>query len=140
MANLKQAKKWLERASSDYADATVLDKHTWPKSVETICYLCQQATEKSLKSILVYNEEEVPKTHNIRELMNRCAKYDSSIKMDGRIVNKMTDFATASRYPDNMNEWTEEDTKLGLKHSKQILDMVALYLENANEEQNDNLG
>jgi len=135
MANLEQAKKWLERANSDHADATVLDKHTWPKSVETICYLCQQATEKSLKSILVYNEAQVPKTHNIRDLMNKCAKYYSSIKMDGRIVQKMTDFATASRYPDNMNEWTEEDAKLGLKHSRQILDTVAQYLENTNEEQ-----
>jgi len=135
MAKLEQAKRWLERAQSDYADAIVLDNHTWPKSVETICYLCQQVTEKSLKSILIYHEDEVPRTHNIRDLMNSCIKHEPSVKIDGKIAMKLTDFSVASRYPDNMNEWTEEDMKLGLKYAKQTLDIVKQYLEKAEKEQ-----
>jgi len=137
MAHFENAKKWLDRAKSDYADALVLDKHTWPKSTETICYLCQQATEKALKTILVYNGDEVPKIHNIRDLMNLCVKYEPTVKVETRISMKLTDFAIASRYPDNLNEWTEEDTKLGLKYSNHTIDIVSAYLEKAEKETED---
>ena len=67
--------------------------------------------------------------------MNICVKYEPSVKIETRIAMKLTDFAIASRYPDNMNEWTEEDMKLGIKYSKQTIATVSQYLETAEKEQ-----
>lgn len=72
----------------------------------------------------MFHGDEVPRTHSINDLINKCSKYNFSVRMDKKIINKITDFAILSRYPDSMNEFTEDDAKLALKYSKQILDTV----------------
>ena len=61
-----------------------------------------------------------------------------SIQMDRKISKLITDYATLSRYPDNMNEWAEEDAKLALKYANQTLDAVNQYLAKAEKVQNSN--
>ena len=124
MADIEYAKEWLEYAQRDYDFSVDVESHFWPKHMEKICYNCQQSVEKALKAILAYNEVEIPRTHNIWQLVNECIKYEPSIQMEERIANKMTDYATISRYPDNMTAWTDADAKLALKHAKITLDMV----------------
>jgi len=128
MPDIIYAKKWLDRSQKDYDFATKIEKHFWPKDLEQICYHCQQATEKALKAVLAYNETEIPKIHTIGKLVDACNKYDFSIQIDRKIAKLITDHAALSRYPDNMNEWTEEDARLALKYAKLTLNTVIQYL------------
>ena len=130
MPDMVYAKKWLDRAQKDYDFATKIEKHFWPKDLEQICYHCQQSIEKALKAVLAYNEVEIPRIHIIGRLVDECSKYGFSIQIDRKIAKLITDYATLSRYPDNMNEWTEEDARLALKYAKQTLDISGQYLEN----------
>jgi len=128
MPDLVYAKKWLERAQRDYDFAVKIEQHFWPKDLEQICYHCQQATEKALKSVLAYNEIEIPKIHVIGRLVAECSNYGFSVQIDRKVAKLITDHATLSRYPDNMNEWSKEDAKLALKYAKLTLDAVNQYL------------
>jgi len=43
-----------------------------------IAYHCQQSAEKFLKAFLVFHGNEIPKTHNIEFLLERCKIIDKS--------------------------------------------------------------
>ena len=135
MPDIVYAKKWVDRAQKDYDFASKIEKHFWPKDLEQICYHCQQATEKALKSVLAYNEVEIPKIHIISRLLDECKNFGFPFTIDRKIAKLITDHATLSRYPDNMNEWTEEDARLALKFSKLTLDAVNQYLTDAEKVQ-----
>ena len=53
MANeyLDDAKEWLSFAEADLGVAEHLNKTYHPKPLEIICFHCQQAAEKAVKSI-----------------------------------------------------------------------------------------
>ena len=124
MADIKYANEWLDYAQRDYDFAVDIESHFWPKHMEKICYNAQQAAEKALKAILAYHEAKIPKTHSISLLLIECSHFDTSITLDEKIAAKMTDYATLSRYPDNVTMWSEVDAKLALKYAKIILDMA----------------
>jgi len=136
MPDIVYAEKWRERAQKDYDFASKIEKYFWPKDLEQICYHCQQATEKGLKAVLAYNEVEIPKIHVIWRLLEDCRSFGFSIEIDRKTAKLITDHATLSRYPDNMNEWSEEDAKLALKYAKLTLDTVRQYFADSEKEQN----
>ena len=82
--------------------------------------------------MLAYHEADIPKIHIIERLIEICNEYGLAIEMDRKIARIITDFATLSRYPDNMNEWTEDDAKLALKYAKLTLEAVCQYFNNDN--------
>jgi HEPN domain-containing protein len=58
------AYEWLFRAKDDLECAEyLLGKHPLP--VEIICFHCQQSTEKILKGLLILQEIQPPKTHDL---------------------------------------------------------------------------
>ena len=138
MYDLDYAKEWIKFAERDYAVALHLSKTFHPLPTENICYGCQQSVEKSLKAILAYNEDDIPKTHDIELLHQLCQKYTDKIELDISITRALTRFATKSRYPDNVFDFTKEESELGLKYAKQILDKVkeVLKLPQDNETEN----
>jgi HEPN domain-containing protein len=70
-------KQWLDLAESDLG----LSKHLLDEGIylEDACFHCQQAAEKYLKAFLVRHQIEFPKTHNLGELLERCAKADPGL-------------------------------------------------------------
>jgi len=134
MADMEHAKEWLEYAQRDYDFAVDVESHFWPKHMEKICYNCQQSTEKSLKAVLACYEVDIPKSHNIGQLVDECKKHDSSIKMEDKVSRQMTRYATISRYPDNVTSWNDNDAKLALKYAKSTLEMVRKALNIPQEE------
>ena len=124
MANTEHANEWLRFAKMDYAVA-VHNKTLHPVPLEIICFHCQQASEKALKAILAYHEDEIPRTHNISEILNLCETHCTGII--GRFskhADRLTVFAVVTRYPDGEMEVTEEDMEFALDGAEQILTYV----------------
>ena len=44
----------------------------------SICFHAQQAAEKYLKAFLAFHGQAAPKSHNIEDLIRRCAEIDTS--------------------------------------------------------------
>ena len=66
------AEGWLRFARSDLVLASI----PRPAGVlpENLCFHAQQAAEKALKAVLLSKGMEVPRTHNIRTLLDRLAE------------------------------------------------------------------
>lgn len=60
------AKRWLQFAASDFLLA-----RSRPTGVlfEMLCFHAQQAAEKAIKAVLIAQEIEFPRTHNLRVLL-----------------------------------------------------------------------
>ena len=128
MHNFDDAKSWVTFAQRDYDVAVHLSKTFHPMPIENICYNCQQAVEKALKAVLIYFTDDCPKTHDIGSLHKLCKEYSTEIELTTSIARTLTRFATKSRYPDDVNDFTEADTVLGLKYAGQILEQVGKIL------------
>lgn len=102
--DLNDAKEWLEYAKADLGVADHLFKTYYPKPLAIICYHCQQAAEKSVKTIIVLygSQGGMPRRHDVFLLLNQ-------IKNMVSIDNKFYDYAdilapygVAMRYPNEL--------------------------------------
>ena len=123
MHDINHAKEWINISERDYGVALHLYQTYKPMPTENICYGCQQSVEKSLKAVLAYNNDTIPKTHDISRLSALCQAHTDELKIDPKIARILTSFATESRYPDSI-DFTKEDAELGLKYAEQILNKV----------------
>jgi HEPN domain-containing protein len=65
----RQTAQWVLKAEEDWAGARELAART-PPLRDLACFHCQQAAEKYLKSLLQELGAAVPKTHNLKDLLN----------------------------------------------------------------------
>lgn len=93
---------------------------------ENVCYMAQQAIEKSIKALLCHLGEPIPFSHSIELLLDRLPGPLQPKEADALIV--LTDFATIRRYNEGNEIITEEDMKATLSATKRLLDFVALQL------------
>ena len=87
---------WLKSARSDLAlaladvEGTLLEAH---------CYHAQQAVEKALKAVMIDRDIFFPYTHNIADLLDILAENGIFVDVDPGIANRLTEYATVTRYP-----------------------------------------
>ena len=74
----EEAREWLRLAARDLRLAELALKDAPPLTGEAL-YHMQQAAEKALKGFLVSRRVEYPLTHDLRTLLQRCAKLDASL-------------------------------------------------------------
>jgi len=91
------AKLWLEFAKEDLESSRVL----WERGlIRTATYHLQQAAEKSLKSLLVLQGVEVPKTHDIDKIIKSLSDF-YVIPKDIQDAVNLTEYTFTTRYPDD---------------------------------------
>ena len=134
MSDLATVAEWLKFAERDYEIALHLSKTFHPLPVENICYNCQQATEKAIKGILILHKGDYPRTHDIESLHELCKEAGTDFGLTLSMTRTLTRFAKKSRYPDDVFDFTETDTEIGLKYAKQILNQAREVLANAKKE------
>jgi len=123
--NKKLYDEWIEIADGDYDLAKRVFESQWPKQSIRICFHCQQAIEKYLKGYLVYNDEEIVKTHILNYLIDICIKYDESFKTLRDMCTYLTPFAVQVRYPDAAFDVTDAEAKKALDYAKAIIDFIS---------------
>ncbi|MCL2188310.1 MAG: HEPN domain-containing protein [Defluviitaleaceae bacterium] len=129
MRDFDVVKEWLRYAQRDYDIALHLNESFHPLPVENICYNCQQAIEKALKGVLILMVGDYPKTHDIRELHQLCKEAGVDFTLQPSATRTLTRFATKSRYPDDVYDFTEADAEMGLKYAKQVLTQAKEVLD-----------
>jgi len=116
------AADWLRHAYSDLALATLTPS---PRILlEQLCFHAQQAAEKSLKAILVAYGTPVPRTHNLRSLLD-LLPVDLSIPSDVLDAAGLSDYAVASRYPGT----TEPVDAQELREAAEMAEAVVYWAE-----------
>ena len=65
---------WLRKADSDLKNAELC--LAADESLDTACFHCQQAAEKSLKAYLMAGKAKFPFTHDLNRLLDHCSRLD----------------------------------------------------------------
>lgn len=74
----------------------------------SICFHAQQAAEKTLKAFLAFHQEQVPKSHDIGDLIERCAKIDPSLGKLMPIADSLRLFGVEIRYSPTKDKAADE--------------------------------
>ena len=75
---IEEVKEWVEKADHDLGSAKIIYLHL-PDYFDTIAFHCQQAVEKYIKAILVFNKIEFQRSHDLvylLELLSRRIEID----------------------------------------------------------------
>lgn len=89
---------WLQKAEHDLETAQRALTGGAPIT-DTAAYHCHQAAEKALKAFLAARLEPLVKTHDLMDLLTRCAAADVRFAdwVDG--ISELSAFGTVLRYP-----------------------------------------
>lgn len=127
--NQKLAKEWLKAALDDIKtiERILEDKEL----THIVAFHSEQAIEKSLKAILIYNNQEIPKIHSLIRLFGICESY---IKIDLKeyqeLIIKLDELYLDSRYPADFGllpygKPSEKDALSFYKFAKKIFEIIA---------------
>lgn len=128
--NKKLSIEWLKAA---YCDIAVLEKIVDDSFItQMTSFHAQQSIEKSLKAILEYHEDNVPKKHDVLLLKDKVQKY---IQIDNEyILEALNTLYIDSRYPGELGllpngKPTLQDAQEFYNFAKDIFYQVCELLE-----------
>jgi HEPN domain-containing protein len=102
---------WLRKAEADYRVARKLAQSK-PRENDHICYCCQQASEKLLKTLLVEFGLPVPRTHNLEDLLGVLRPHHPELFSLRRGLLFLSRFAVDVRYPGFHTRRSQADAAL----------------------------
>jgi HEPN domain-containing protein len=120
--NIGEAKRWLRFAAEDLrgAEGLMLQPDAMPRHA---CWLAQQAAEKAIKAVLVFQEIEFPKTHDLDALRNRVPE-GWRLNLKAPDLAGLTEWSVEARYPGDWPEATAADAREALDQARGILESV----------------
>lgn len=102
--------EWVAKAEGDFLTAGRELRARKAPNYDAVCFHAQQCAEKYLKAMLQENERNIPKIHNLIELMLLCEEIDSSFEMLRADLVTMERFSVQIRYPGKTAE--KEDAQI----------------------------
>ena len=90
---------WFKKSQEDLSFAELGMQH---KYFTHICFLCQQAAEKSFKAFLIAKVSHYPRTHRLPDLLKLCQEVDPEFARFKQAAIFLDDFYTPARYPDTI--------------------------------------
>lgn len=123
MKNQDIVKDWMKRAESNLYRAKsgkISDKILY----EDLCYDCQQATEKSLKALLIALNNEIPRTHNIGSLIRLLHIDGYIIPEPVLLASALTEYAVNTRYPGDYEPVKDSDYEIALHMAEEVCSWV----------------
>lgn len=125
---LHDIKLWLEFAKYDLKSAKWQHKG---KIYTSACYASQQSAEKSLKSLSLFENSQIPKIHSLQDILRTITKTNTSdIQTDARNLEK---YYISTRYPGEYGGpeglYNQQDSKKAIKSAESILSFVTKILK-----------
>lgn len=118
---MQEHERWLRIVKEDLKVALLLLES---EALSTAVYHCQQAAEKALKAYLVFENQEVIKTHDLMKLVVLCCKLDSDFRQLHNAAESLNPFATKFRYPTEFDIPDYKDTKSAVVQAQSIVNFV----------------
>ena len=115
--------QWLDKGKNELRSAEYLSTMHHQTPDEVICYLCQQSAEKYLKGFIFSHDIEPDKTHDLKELLNKCQQYNAEFSALSSKIHILTGYAISPRYPNELGI-TNDDMKIALSYAKSIQEFV----------------
>ena len=97
------ARGWLCKADSDLANARQTIAGEGP--YDTACFHAQQAIEKSLKAVIAYHGEPIPRTHELKGLAEQACRLAPGLELDRERCELRESLSVELRY--DMGFWPD---------------------------------
>jgi HEPN domain-containing protein len=114
-------RRWLAYAEEDLEAAQKLLSSSG--SPRHACFLAQQAAEKALKAVLVFEQLGVPRTHDLEGIRSLIPER-WAVKSSRAELEVLSQWSTASRYPELSVVATEEDAVTAIEQARLVVDAV----------------
>jgi HEPN domain-containing protein len=121
--------EWIDYATKDINSAKFL-LGMRPAPLEIICYHCEQATEKILKCYLIHQDEDPPRTHDLKLLCKRCADLDKTFDAISQSCINLTPYGVQPRYPFEI-EILEADMQKAITDAECVMEFVVQKIKPA---------
>lgn len=95
-------KEWLIKGLADLATAKREIRARKEPNYDAVCFHAQQAVEKLLKAKLVVLGREVPRTHDLAQLLGMVTDREPLWESWRTAMNELTSYAVELRYPGEM--------------------------------------
>ena len=128
--------QWLEKATRDVRTASLLLESD-ESLLDMVVYHAQQCAEKALKAFIAYLGKQVPKSHDLSQLVQQCALESSSFTELFFMADILTPYGIAFRYPSELLEPDRFDAEEAVRFAKCILEFVEQHLDSCNANMNE---
>ena len=125
---LKEARGWANKAENDLRNAShclLLEKDC---PTDTVCFHAEQAIEKCLKALLIFSNIDFPRTHDVAHLISLLPSKMKPVLTE-EDQEKLTDYATTTRYPGNYEEISLAEAQRVVRIAKQVKNKVTKILQ-----------
>src|SRR5437879_6019746 len=113
----RQTAQWVLKAEEDWSAACDLAART-PPLRDIACFHCQQSAEKYVKALLQESGASVPKTHDLKQLLELVLPHDNTLARLRRILVSLSQYAVGYRYP--AMRATSRQMVAALRHAGQV--------------------
>ncbi len=121
---------WLSKAASDIKNAQmILSAKESSPPLDTVCFHCQQASEKYLKGYLSCHDRTFPYSHNLADIVAECMQVDQSFALIQKKAEILTPYAVEIRYPDDFYMPTRQDAEEAFAIAVEIRDFILARLD-----------
>jgi HEPN domain-containing protein len=90
--------EWVVKAENDLRNASHTLKMGARCPTDTVCFHAQQCIEKYMKALLVLENVDFPKTHDLEEI-TALVPARMHLSLSSEEQGKLTEYATGARYP-----------------------------------------
>jgi HEPN domain-containing protein len=127
-------RQWLEKADMDLKAAEYLLSASGFSDI--ICFHAQQAAEKLLKAVLAYKKVEIPKTHDLKLLLDLTGLTEEDMRLNEDEIDELSGYCVEARYPADLPVLDNQDAITAVKVVKKIhrsvLPILTLNYEGTN--------
>jgi HEPN domain-containing protein len=95
----RHTREWVRKAEVDFQLASDLAKGK-KQYRDPLCFHCQQSAEKYLKALLAELNQNIPRTHILRDLLATLRPFHPSLQQFSQGLRFLTRFAVGVRYPE----------------------------------------
>lgn len=120
--------RWLIKSHHDLRTARLAFADI-PPITDVACYHAQQCAEKAIKAFLVFVDEHVHRSHDLTFLLGSCIRHDRRLDSIVDEAGRLTDYAIATRYPDDWREIPVAEALVAIRDAESILELVTSILE-----------
>lgn len=120
-------KDWLKKAYGELKAARIL---TQDKDILDIAaFHTHQCAEKALKGYLMFKHIQIPKTHNLEELLMQCFNLNQTFSELLHDIIMIDPYVINTRYPDDRFSIDEEEVLKAIAHAERIFKFVEAHVE-----------
>jgi HEPN domain-containing protein len=114
MSEVGEVLEWVEYAEEDLIMAKSALRRSKPLTIGS-CFHSQQCAEKYLKAVLVSQNVEFPKTHDLLILHTLCASAGIFTGFGKEDLGRLSGYAVRARYPGSQPTPKKRKMRLGLQ-------------------------